>query len=296
MGNIVEIARYINTFVGTAAAGAVNGSIRIYHPGALLKNTVKQAAIRRCPGGSAGHQSAFHIIWRQVCIELQHQGDHAAGQCCSLGRAGHLVELVAVMEFRMHAGQNGVVLHKAYHMAARCNQIGLDEPFIGRPGGRKGCQIIISDIVRRVVVRHCTDGNDIRHIAGYTDRHGARTGVACRRYYHDAGLKCCHNCLVEGVIPIIGSDRSTQGKIQHPDSVYVLVGDHEINGRYHLDVGTEPISVKCLYHNDTGIRCYSVVRPGQVAIDVWSWLAAGHYAGQMGTMSILVLCGRTSCV
>ena len=81
------------------------------------------------------------------------------------------------MKLRVLVSNNTFQRHLAHHMATGCNNFWLDEPFQRWPGRGKGCQIVIAQIVRRIVVRHGANGDHIGDIARHTNGHGFRTIV-----------------------------------------------------------------------------------------------------------------------
>ena len=288
MGGSGEIGRDVQSAVGAAGRAARRCGEHVDGAAALLEDRVGEVAVRLAGGAGGCHQLALHLVGSQSRLRLEEEGHRARGHGRGHRRAGQREQRATVVVGPEDpVGERGidvgkVVRHRRQDVAARRHDLGFDEAFEGRAVRRERCQPVVGRVVRRVVIGHGADRDDVGHVARYVDRLRARAAVAGGHDDDDTGLPRAHDRLGEGVVPVIGLRGGTERQVGDTDAVGVLVGDNPVESQDHLRVAAAAVGVERAQGNDICARRNAVVLAGCVA------RRGGGDRGDVGAVSVAV--------
>ena len=288
MRQTVQVLINVHALVDTTLGFAVHRTPGIHQTRALLKEAVGQTAVGFDGGIRRGHQAAFNIIRAEPRRLLQHQRSNTTDHGRSLRGTRHQKVTVAIVKFRMLPGDVGIAAHRAHHMATGCCYLGLNKTFHGWSRRRKGRQVVILKLVRRVMVSHGTNGQHIRDVTRHTDGHGFRAGITSGNQHHNARPPGGHNCQIQRVLPVMGHGRATEGQIHYSNVVLLLMGNHKGNGSDHVQVGAPPLFIKGPDDDQIGIWRYPMIAARSLAVQVKRLAGTGEDTGDVAAMAIVI--------
>ena len=236
----------IETLVGAVYRLAVHRVVGVHDAGALLEDRVGGLAGRLHNRGGRTHQPALDLIGRERRVRLQHQRDRATDGRSGLRGPGHREGCTVIgSELRvLQCDRHGLLFHQADHMAARGDDVRLDEALDRGAGRGEGGDAVIGLVAGRKVIRHRADRDHVGRVARHRDRLLSGAGVAGRGHHNDPGLPQFHGRLVDRVVPVVRLGRCAEGKVQYADVVLGLMGENPVHARNHIGVAAGPVGAE----------------------------------------------------
>ena len=119
-------------------------------------------------------------------------------------------------------------------MSSRRHYFRFGEPLKGWPERRKGSDIVIRHVTRRISICHCAHRNDVGYICWRAKGHRLWARIPGRHHNSNTRIPGGHYRLIDGVIPIMRHRAPLKGKIQYSNVVLVSILDDEIDGSNNI--------------------------------------------------------------
>ena len=172
----------------------------------LLQHVVERYIVAGDSRSSRVGQAKFHLVRRQLRMDLQHERNNTGRNSGSHASSAHakqanVLRMVGMLfsQFGRFALIRSVVVHERHNLRSRSQHVWFDEAICGWPRSRPTRQVVTGPVSRCAQTVDSAHGDDIRVIAGNGDGFRIGSAVASRGHNHDTGSPGLLDSSVQGI-------------------------------------------------------------------------------------------------